>query len=124
VQTAVIRRKAQYESPVLSASDRRRHPRHRLSVPITIWLHDGSAVAAMTLEINENGMSICVNAKLAVGLKVVLEPVAGGRVAAIVRYNVGRVCGLEFLDTSEEQVGKIRALCLRLPRYDGKGLGI
>ncbi len=125
MQTSVMgRRKAQFEPPVLSVSDRRRNPRRRLSVPITIWLHDGSAVAAMTLEINENGMSLCLNTKLAVGLKVVLEPVAGGRVAAIVRYNVGKVCGLEFLDASEDQVAKIRALCLMLPHFDGKGLGI
>jgi hypothetical protein len=125
VQTAVMgRRKAQFEPPVLSVSDRRRNPRHRLSAPITIWLHDGSALAAMTLEISESGMSLCVNAKLAVGLRVGLDPVAGGRVAAIVRHNVGRVCGLEFLDASEDQVGKIRALCLMLPHFDGKGLGI
>jgi hypothetical protein len=61
---------------------------------------------------------------LTVGQRVSLGPVCGDRVSAIVRHIVDRVCGLEFLDLSEDQVKRIRTLCIRLPHYEGGATGI
>src|SRR5262249_25959968 len=122
------RRRMQTESisqgPTISAIDRRRFPRHRLSTPVTVWLPDQSGVPAMTIEISESGLSVCTGAPLTVGEKVDLEPIGGGRVNAVVRRKLGKVYGFEFLPLAAERMQAIRRLCGRLPLFNGGATGI
>ena len=104
--------------------DRRRFPRHRLSTPVTVWLSDGSAVRAMTLEISVSGLSACTSTPMKVGDEVGIEPIGGGKAPAIVRRKLGNVYGLEFLRLANEQAGEVQRLCSRLPLYNGGATGI
>jgi PilZ domain-containing protein len=107
-----------------SFPDRRRYPRYRFGALITVRPPGGGAIPAMTLEINESGLSALVGATLKVGDRLELEPIAGGRTSAIVRRTVGRVSGFEFLDLSPEQAQDIRDRCKRLPLFRGEKLGL
>jgi hypothetical protein len=104
--------------------DRRRHPRYRFSAPVTIRSADGVAVPAITLEISESGLSAISADAMKVNDTVELEPIAGGKASALVRRNIGRVSGFEFVNLTAEQVQRIRKSCTLLPRYQGKSLGI
>ena len=53
-----------------------------------------------------------------------LEPIAGGKVSAIVRRVTGRVYGFEFLNLPPERDQRITEICQSLPLYQGKSLGI
>ncbi|HXM20833.1 MAG TPA: PilZ domain-containing protein [Terriglobales bacterium] len=104
--------------------DRRRHPRYRFSVPITVRSSDGTAIPGISIEISESGASAITAASLKVGDTVELEPVAAGKVSAVVRRNVGRLYGFEFLNLTAEQTKRINESCKMLARYLGKTLGI
>jgi len=104
--------------------DRRRHPRYRFSVPLTIRGADGLAIRAFSMEISESGLSAITADSLKVGDTVELETIVASKVIAIVRHNVGRVYGLEFLHLTAEQAQRITERCKMLPRYEGKSLGI
>lgn len=108
------------EAPV----DRRRHPRYRFSVPLTIRSTDGEITRAITLEIGASGVSAITERSLRLNDTVELEPIAAGKVLALVRRNVGRIYGFEFLALSSEQAHTIVERCKLLPRYLGKSLGI
>lgn len=112
------------QGTTVSAIDRRRSPRHRLSTPITVWLPDQTGAAAMTIEISESGLSVCTGVVLVVGEKVDLEPIGGGRVSAIVRRKLGKVYGVEFFSLPGERAQAIRRLCGRLPLFNGGTTGI
>ena len=103
--------------------DRRRHPRYRFSVPITIRCADGAAIAGITIEISGSGLSAITAQSLKIDDIVELEPIAGGKVAALVRRNVGRVHGFEFLNPTVEQTDRIVESCKLLPLYQGTPLG-
>jgi hypothetical protein len=100
-------------------SDRRRHPRYRYSTPITLRPPGGEPVPAITLEISESGLSALVGATFQVGDQLELEPIGGGKAAAIVRRSVGRLCGFEFLTLNIDQVQRIRDRCKTLPIHRG-----
>ena len=104
--------------------DRRRHPRYRFSVPITIRSAEGTAIPGISIEISESGISAITADSLKVGDTVELEPIAGGKVSAVVRRNVGRLYGFEFLDLTAEQTQRINESCKMLARYLGKTLRI
>jgi hypothetical protein len=104
--------------------DRRRHPRYRFSAPITIRSAEGLAIAGITIEISVSGLSAITADSLKVNDTVELEPILGGRVLALVRRNIGRVSGFEFLNLTAEQVQQITQSCKLLPVYQGKSLGI
>jgi PilZ domain len=104
-------------SSPMPVDDRRRHKRFRLCVPVSISGHDASIIPAMTLEISEKGLSAVLVSDLRIGDLVIVYPVAGETLTAQVRHNVGRVYGFEFLNVSEEQVGRLRDVCGKLPRY-------
>jgi hypothetical protein len=104
--------------------DRRRHPRYRFSIPITIRSADGAAIPGITIEISESGLSAITADSLKVNDTVELEPIAAGKVLALVRRNIGRVYGFEFLSLTAEQVQRITESCKLLSRYQGKSLGI
>jgi hypothetical protein len=55
---------------------------------------------------------------------VELEPIAGGELQAVVRRNLGRVSGFEFLSLTAEQTQLLIESCKRLPVYKGNSLGI
>jgi hypothetical protein len=55
---------------------------------------------------------------------VELEAVAAGKVRAMVRHNIGKIYGFEFLNLTPEQTQQIRERCKLLPLYRGKTLGI
>ena len=108
----------------LNVSERRRFPRYRYSAPIIVRPANVSEVRGMTVEISECGASVIVGALLKVGDTVELEPLGGGRAAAVVRRSFGKLCGFEFLDLSPEQAGKIRDMCRMLPLYRSKTLDL
>jgi len=107
-----------------SVSDRRRHHRYRFSAPIAVHISNGSAVPGISLEISESGISVLINHELTVGATVELEPIAGGRVSALVRRQTGKVYGFEFLNLSPAQVQRIVEKCKMLPLYSTKILDI
>jgi c-di-GMP-binding flagellar brake protein YcgR len=112
------------EKPSQVAPDRRRHPRYRFSTPITIRSADGLATRGITIEISQSGMSAITADALTINETVELEPIAAGKVSAVVHRAVGRVYGFEFLNLTPEQGQKITEICKSLPLYRGKSLGI
>ena len=104
--------------------DRRVNPRYRFSVPITIRCGEYPAAQGMTIEISETGLSAITAAPLKINDMVSLQSIAGGPVSALVRHNVGRIFGFEFLPLKTEQVKKIREICASLSRYPSNHLGI
>lgn len=104
--------------------DRRRHPRYRLSVPITIRSAEGASIPGISIEISESGISAITADPLKVNDTVELEPVAAGRVSALVRHSMGRVYGFEFLNLTADQTQRIKESCKVLTRYQGNTLGI
>jgi PilZ domain len=104
--------------------DRRRHLRYRFSIPISIRCADGVEIPGITIEISESGLSAITADPLRLNDLVELEPIAAGRVRALVRHNVGRVYGFEFLKLSAEQVLRIKESCKMLSRYRAKSMGI
>ena len=112
------------EKPSQVAPDRRRHPRYRFSTPITIRSADGLATRGITIEISQSGMSAITADALTINETVELEPIAAGKVSALVHRTVGRVYGFEFLNLTPEQGQKIMEICKSLPLYRGKSLGI
>ena len=100
-----------------ASTDRRRHKRFRLSVPISISGSDASIIPAMTLEVSEGGLSAVLVSELQIGDTVKVYPVAGETLTARVCHRVGKVYGFEFLDVSDQQVSRLRETCSRLPRY-------
>jgi len=112
------------EGPSQTAPDRRRYPRYRFSTPITIRSADGLGMQGISIEISQSGMSAITSDSLTVNETVELEPIAAGKVSALVRRAVGRVYGFEFLNLTPEQGQKITDICKSLPLYRGKSLGI
>ena len=104
--------------------DRRRHPRYRFSVPLTIRSEGGEITRAITVEISASGVSAITESSLRLNDTVELEPIAASKISALVRHNVGRVYGFEFLALSSEQSHAIVESCKLLPRYRSKSLGI
>jgi len=108
------------EDPV----DRRRHPRYRFSTPLTIRSADGEIMRAITIEISASGVSAITERSLRLNDRVELEPIAASKVLAVVRHNVGKIYGFEFLELSSEQSHAIVESCKLLPQYRAKSLGI
>jgi hypothetical protein len=104
--------------------DRRRHPRYHFSVPITIHAANGVAIPGITIEISESGLSAITANPLKITDTVELEPIAGGKVPAVVQRNVGRLYGFEFLNLTAEQIQRINESCKKLARYQANTLGI
>jgi len=104
--------------------DRRRHPRYRFSVPISIRSVDGAVTPGISIEISASGMSAIAADSLKLNDTVELEPIAAGKVLAVVRHNLGRIYGFEFLNLTPEQTQRITESCKFLPQYRGKSLGI
>src|SRR5262249_31769483 len=95
-------------------NERRRRPRYRCSAAITIRPVERAAISGISVEISESGMSAVANGRLGVGETVELEPVAGGKLRAVVRYKLGSLYGFEFMNPSEEQVRQITENCKKL----------
>ena len=108
----------------ITRSDRRQRPRYRFSIPLNIQPSEVPAVPGMSIEISESGISAITPAELKLNDKVVLHPIAGGPIPALVRYHVGRVYGFEFLPLGPEQATKIREICKKLALYPGNHMGI
>jgi hypothetical protein len=104
--------------------DRRRHPRYRFCLPLSIRAASGAVIRAISIEISETGLSAIAADSLSVGDTVELEPVCAGTVSALVRHNVGRIYGFEFLNLSSEQASQIVQSCKTRALYDGRALGI
>ncbi len=104
--------------------DRRRHPRYRFSAPITIRTAGEQDIPGIGIEISESGLSAITAGSLKVNATVEIAPIAGGRVLALVRRNIGRVSGFEFLNLTPQQIERIRKTCKVLPLYRGESLGI
>ncbi len=104
--------------------DRRRHPRHRHSVPITIRTTDGAVIPGISIEISTSGISAIIAEPLQLNDTVELEPIAAAKVQALVRHNIGRIYGFEFLNLTADQTQRITESCKMFPLYRGKLLGI
>jgi hypothetical protein len=107
-----------------SHPDRRRHARYRLSVPITIRFADGTSIPGISIEISQSGISAITADPLKVNDTIELEPIAGGKVSAMVRRNIGRVYGFEFLNLTPDQTKRILESCKMLALYQNTTLGI
>ncbi len=107
-----------------AAMDRRRHPRYRFSVPITIRSADGVVMPGISIEISTSGISAITADLLELNDTVELEVIAAGKVRAVIRHNIGKIYGFEFLNLTPEQTQQIRERCKLLPLYRGKTLGI
>jgi hypothetical protein len=105
------------EGPRSSGLERRRHSRHRLGLPIQVWLEDGRAYPAMAFEMSESGMSAATTSDLCVGDEVDLSPVATYRVSAIVRRKTGSMYGFQSVELTEKQQKGIREMCKDLPLF-------
>jgi len=105
-------------------ADRRRHPRYRLSVPITIGTSDGVVIPGISIEISVSGISAISAHPLKLNDTVELAPIADGKVQACVRHNIGKIYGFEFLNLTHEQTQRITDRCKYYPLYRGKSLGI
>jgi hypothetical protein len=106
------------------APDRRRHPRYRLSVPLSIHAEDGVVMRGISIEISASGLSAIIAGPLTLNDTVELEPIAAVKVLALVRRNIGKIYGFEFLNLTAEQTQRIIESCKLLPLYRGKSLGI
>jgi hypothetical protein len=104
--------------------DRRRHPRYRLSVPLTIRAADGVIMRGISIEISASGLSAIIAQSLKLNDTVEIEPIAAVRVLALVKHNIGKIYGFEFLNLTTEQTQRITDSCKMLPLYKGKSLGI
>jgi hypothetical protein len=104
--------------------DRRRHPRYRLSVPLTIRGADGAVSRGISVEISTSGLSAIVAEPLQLDDTVELEPISAVNVLALVKRRIGKIYGFEFLELTAEQTQRIVDRCKSLPRYRGKSLGI
>jgi len=105
-------------------SDRRRHPRYRLSCPIEIRCADGTVSPGMSLEVSQTGMSVVTGACLRVGETVELKPSVFGKTLALVRRTSGRLSAFEFLCLSKDQTQRLVDLCGTLPQYHPNTLDI
>ena len=97
--------------------DRRKHRRHRWSVPIEISAGDGPRMNGITIELSEGGFSAAISASLELGDRVDVTAVGYVVMLAVVRWVRGRAYGFEFLELSPEQQQKIKDECRRLPLY-------
>ncbi len=104
--------------------DRRKHPRFRVCIPVTIRSSGGSAHSAVTLEISQSGMSAMASKRLDTGETVEIEHVAEGAITAVVRHNNGKLYGFEFVKISASQIHEIAKRCKMLPPFSHNALGI
>jgi hypothetical protein len=107
-----------------ASPDRRRHPRYRFSVPLTITGSDGVMMSGISIEISASGLSAIIAESLKLNDTVEIEPIAAVKVLALVRHNIGKIYGFEFLNLTTEQTQRITDSCRMLPQYKGKSLGI
>jgi hypothetical protein len=107
-----------------SATDRRRHTRYRLALPISVHVADGGVIPAITLEISDGGFSAVLAAPVKVGETVHLERIVPGTSSAEVCRQIGKVYGFKFLQLTDDQTNKIREDCRRLPLYPSNHTGI
>ena len=91
--------------------DRRKRVRYRYTESMIVHLGDSSMLPGISVEISESGMSAVVPSALRVGQSVELEPVAGGKIAGVVRHKLGQLYGFEFVGLSAEQARKIGETC-------------
>jgi PilZ domain len=106
-----------HQNTTAQMTDRRRHPRHRFSSPITVRDAAGKEWRGITIEISQSGISVVVKDSLKLGDRFELEPIAGGKVFALVRHKTGVVHGFEFVDLTSEQVQRLKETCEKLPRF-------
>jgi hypothetical protein len=93
-------------------------------VPITVFAADGVLIPGISIEISVSGISAIIADSLKVNDEVELEPIAAGKVPAVVKHNVGKIYGFEFLNLTAEQTQRITESCKLLPQYRSKSLGI
>jgi hypothetical protein len=103
---------------LISATDeRRRHPRYRLSQPISVKPPEGSPILAITLEISEGGLSAVLASPVSLGGACTICSLGADGLPARVRRKIGKIYGFEFTDLTEMQLSRLREICRRLPRY-------
>lgn len=78
---------------------------------------DGTRLRATGFEISEGGMSAATTGELHVGDEVVLSPVMGGPVEAVVRRNQGTMYGFQFRTVPAELRERILKMCEGLPLF-------
>jgi len=86
---------------------------------ITILSSDGRTIEGITLDISEGGLAAAISSPLAVGDRVMLQPICGGAVSAMVQRVLGRIYGFQFLNLSAEQIHRIREACKHFPLHTG-----
>jgi hypothetical protein len=109
---------------IVPCADRRRHHRYRWSAPITIRCSDGTSMKGISIEISRSGMSAITCDSLKLNDTVEVESIDGMWLAAVVRRNVGRVHGFEFVKLTSEAIQRIVDSCQMLAVYQTSSLGI
>lgn len=109
-------------SPGLTASEveKRRHMRYRLRDSILIYSKSGTH-PTVTHEISIGGLSASTSKTMRIDEEVLLVPVVGEQLEAIVRRKTGDVYGFEFLNVPQKVEEAIHALCKGLFPFRGIG---
>jgi hypothetical protein len=78
----------------------------------------------ISIEISASGASAITAGSLKLNDTVELQEIVADKVLALVRRNVGKVYGFEFLNLTPDQARRITERCKLLPRYQSRSLGI
>ena len=104
--------------------DRRLHHRYRWSAPIKIRCSDGASMKGISIEISRSGMSAITCDSLKLDETVEVESIDVMLLGAVVRRNLGRVHGFEFVKLTTEETQRIVDHCQMLAVYQTSSLGI
>ena len=106
--------------------ERRRLPRYRASLPVTVRHRPEHDLAGQSITISEGGLSVTLTEPIPVGSVVLLQftvpahPTAL-RLWAVVRHLIGLQHGLEFVSVTEGERLSLRQLCNELALQAGSG---
>jgi PilZ domain len=102
-------------------ADKRRHMRYRLVQALVIRRKNKTSHQATTSEISISGLSARSTELMAVGEEVILSPVGGAPVNAVIRRKTGDTYGFEFINPPDKVVEQIHILCRGLFPFRGLG---
>jgi hypothetical protein len=105
------------QSKIPHRIERRRFPRHRFIQDLCIVRASGDRIRATTFEIGACGFSVATIAVLELGEEVLLSPVLGKAVKAVVRSKLRTMYGFEFIESSTRLQQEILALAENLSPF-------
>lgn len=101
-----------------TGAERRRYSRHTWIDRVFLQMENGQKYFGTSFEMSRGGMSaVFMHLEIAIGEIVLLYPVVGHQVSAIVRRRCGHLFGFEFLSLSAEIACEIEQQCSGLPLF-------